>query len=283
MTGSFTQAAESLRVSQPTISKAIKDMEEELGVHLFDRTGKKAELTNDGQTVLAQSRDIVQSFENLTTGLNPDARAQKGKLRIGLPPMAGAGYFPEIIGRFHERYPGISLELMESGARKIEDDIESGALDIGVVLLPTKQQHIYHTIPIADERLAVIVHVGHPLASRESVTLKELAGQAFILFQEDFALHGRISAACLGAGFQPRIVCESSQWDFIGNLVAAKLGISLLPKIICRRMSPDRITVLPLADPVIPWSLAFVWRKDRYLSFAAREWIRFVRTFYPNV
>jgi DNA-binding transcriptional LysR family regulator len=281
LSGSFTKAAETLRVSQPTISKVVKDMEEELGILLFNRTGKKAELTNEGQMIFNQAKDIVNSFDNLSSALSQATHLVKGKLRIGLPPMAGAGYFPEVIGQFHERYPGIMLELIEYGARKIAEDIENGALDIGVVLLPTKHD-VYHSIPIADEKLKLIVHSEHRLAAQTEVSLSELAAEAFIIFREDFSLHERIISACISSGFQPRVVCESSQWDFIGNLVAAKLGIALLPENICRQMNPERIATVSLVQPEIPWKLAFIWRKDVYLSFAAKEWIRFVQTIYPN-
>jgi len=280
-TGSFTKAAESLHISQPTISKAVKEMEDELGYVLFLRTGKKAEITPEGQLILNQARDIVHSFQNLSSELPHGPNMLQGKLRMGVPPMAGAGYFPEVIGQFHEQYPGITLELVEYGAKKIEEEIENGALDIGVVLLPTKHD-LYHTIPFADERLMLIVHPGHRLASKEEVALKELAEESFILFREDFALHDRIPAICMSVGFQPRIVFETSQWDFIGNLVAAKLGIALLPESICRQIDPTRVAARPLVAPVIPWRLAFIWRKDRYLSFAAKEWIRFMRSIYPE-
>lgn len=276
LTGSFTKAAEVLRVSQPTISKVVKDMEDELGILLFNRTGKKAELTNEGQMIFNQAKDIVNSFDSLSSAINQAAHLVKGKLRIGLPPMAGAGYFAEFIGQFHERYPGIVLELVEYGARKIAEEIENGALDIGVVLLPTKHD-IYHSILIADEKLKLIVHPEHRLAGRTEVSLSELAGEGFIMFPEDFSLHDRIMSACVSSGFQPRVVCESSHWDFIGNLVAAKLGIALLPEHICRQMNPERISTVSLVQPEIPWKLAFIWRKDVYLSYAAKEWIRLLR------
>ncbi|WP_170318220.1 LysR substrate-binding domain-containing protein [Paenibacillus thalictri] len=281
MTGSFTKAAESLHISQPTISKAVKEIEDELGVILFDRTGKKAELTSEGYRIVSQARDIVGSFNSLTSEVNQAAHLHKGKLRIGLPPMAGAGFFPELIGKFHEQYPGIMLELVEYGAKRLAADIESGALDFGAVLLPVNRD-LYHSILIAEERLMLIVHPEHPLASRAEVPMEELSEESFILFREDFALNERIPAACISAGFQPRIVCESSQWDLIGSLVGVKLGISLMPEHICKKMNPAAVTSVPLVNPIIPWRLGFIWRKDRYLSFAAKEWIRFLQSKYAG-
>ncbi|MBD3918323.1 LysR family transcriptional regulator [Paenibacillus sp. PR3] len=279
-TGSFTKAAQTMFVSQPTISKMIKSVEEELGVELFDRSGSRIVPTDVGQLIVDQANVIAHAFDNLTTGLDELASLRRGKLRIGLPPMAGASYFAEPIGRFHAMYPGISIELAEDGAKRIEADIENGALDFGVVLLPTKSE-LFESILIADERLMVLVHPEHRYAARGRIALTELEPEPLISFSEGFALHDRIPAACLSEGFRPNIVCESSQWDLIVRLVAANLGAALLPESICREAG-DGVAAVALDQPIIPWRLAFVWRKDRYLSYAAKEWIRFLRTWFPE-
>lgn len=121
----------------------------------------------------------------------------------------------------------------------------------------------------------MLVPAGHRLDGAQNVPLKELAEEEFVLFREDFALHDRIISECVKAGFQPKVVYESSQWDLISRMVAAGMGIALLPETICRDMDRSRIAVIPLTEPVIPWQLGMIWRRDRYLSFAAREWIAF--------
>lgn len=273
---SFTKAGEELHITQPTISKMIKNIEEELGVELFDRSGRRVELTDAGEVILAQAKHIVTAFENLSSELDVLRSLKKGHIRIGLPPMAGSSFFPQVIGQFHEQYPEITVELVEVGAKKVEADVESGALDIGVGLLPTKAD-IYHSITIVKGRLMVLVHPTHPLANRSEVRLAELSQELFVLFREDFALHDRIPAECMRAGFQPHVVCESSQWDFIREMVAANLGIALLPETICQGFDPTRVCFIPLVEPEIPWHLAIIWRKDRYVSFATQEWIKFTR------
>lgn len=107
--------------------------------------------------------------------------------------------------------------------------------------------------------------------------LAELADEPFVLFREDFTLHDRIIRECIQAGFEPRVVYESSQWDLISGMVAANLGIALLPETICKEIDSSRVAILPLDNPTIPWQLGMIWRKDRYMSFAAREWIAFTR------
>lgn len=273
---SFTKAAENLYLTQPTISKMIRNLEEELGVTLLDRVGKRVEITDAGAIIYEQAQKINKAFQNLTDQLQDLCNAKIGMIRMGLPPMVGANFFPEVIGKFREQYPGITIQLVENGAKKTEEDVRSGALDLGVVVLPTNEEE-FHCFSFVNKVLKVIVHPSHPLAHREQVRLAELANESFLLFREDFALHDRIIAECIGVGFQPRVIYESSQWDFIREMVAANLGIALLPETVCEGMDPQRIRVLSLADPVIPWHLAVIWKKDRYLSFAAREWIHFTR------
>lgn len=274
---SFTKAAQSLFITQPTISKTIKSMEDELGVALFDRVGKKVELTDAGKAIELQAQAIVKSFQNISSELNDLMNLKRGHIRIGLPPMVGSSFFPMIIGEFHKAYPEVTIQLFEDGAKKVEIDVAAGALDIGVVVLPVEGD-VFETFPFVEEKMKLLVHPTHPLAGREEVALTELSEDYFVLFREDFALHDRIIGECVRAGFQPRVVYESSQWDLIREMVAVKLGVALLPETICRDLDSNRVSVISLVDPVIPWHLGMIWRKGRYLSFAAREWITFTRT-----
>ncbi len=273
---SFTKAAEVMYITQPTISKTIKAMEEELGVVLFDRVGKKIELTDAGRIIATQAQQIVTSFQNLTAELDDLRNLKKGHLRIGLPPMVGASFFPKVIGEFHQRYPDITIQLFEDGAKKVEQDVAGGLLDVGVVVLPTVEAEL-SCFPFVEEKLNLVVHPSHPLAARESADLAELSQDGFVLFREDFTLHDRIIGECAKAGFQPHVIYESSQWDLISEMVAVGLGITLLPETICREIDDEGVRIIPLVKPVIPWKLGIVWRDDRYQSFATREWIRFAQ------
>lgn len=273
---SFSNAAKSLYISQPTISKMIRNLEVELGADLFYREGKSIRLTDAGQILLTKAQNIVESFGSLSSELDSLRKLKQGHIRIGLPPMVGASFFPAVIGQFHKRYPEVTIRLHEDGAKKVENDVETGLIDIGVVVLPVNMGK-FHCFTFIEEKLELLVPAGHRLAGANNVRLGELADEEFVLFREDFALHDRIITACVKAGFQPNVVYESSQWDLISRMVAAGLGIALLPETICRDMDRSRIEIIPLTEPAIPWQLGMIWRRDRYLSFAAREWISFAK------
>ncbi|WP_274649312.1 LysR family transcriptional regulator [Paenibacillus humicola] len=274
---SFTKAAEALHITQPTISKTVKNLEDELGVRLFIRGKRGMELTDAGQIVARQAQEIVQSFGSLTAELHDLTELRKGSIRIGLPPMVGSKFFPGVMSGFRQRYPGIAVHMMEDGSKKLEEEVAAGSLDAAAVLLPVSPD-LFELYPFLDEKLMLVVHPRHPLADRREVAMTDLAEEAFILFREDFALHDRILAECARAGFQPRVLVESSQWDFIAEMAAGGLGIGLLPETICAGLDPKRVHSVALTGPEIPWRVTLIWRKEGYLSFAAKEWIRFAKT-----
>lgn len=273
---SFTKAAEALFITQPTISKTIRSMEEELGVVLFNRQGKQIELTDAGKIIVDRAADILNSFQNLSSELDDLRNLKRGHIRIGLPPMVGSSFFPKLMGLFHQLYPEITIRLFEDGAKKVEIDVADGSLDLGVIVLPTTEEG-FGSFPFVEEKLNLIVSPTHRLANRKEVSLADLREEFFIMFREDFALHDRIIKECEKAGFQPKLIYESSQWDLISQMAAEGLGIALLPEAVCRDMDPSRVSIISLANPVIPWKLGIIWREDRYLSFAAREWLKLAR------
>ncbi|WLR51671.1 LysR family transcriptional regulator [Bacillus tianshenii] len=272
---SFTRAANKLYITQPTISKMIKNLETELGVDLFDRSQKKLVLTDAGRVILEQSQAIERAVHHLENELDNLLGLKKGHVRIGLPPIMDARFFPNLLGRFHEEYPGITFQLVEDGSKKIEEAVAKDELDIGITVLPTDTD-LFDSFSFVKEDLKLIVHSSHPLAEQEEVRLAELKDESFILFNKDFVLHDRIISACNHVGFEPYVISESSQWGFIEEMVACKLGVSLLPTSICHHLHSN-VRKINVVNPSIHWHLALIWRHNHYLSYAAKEWLRFTK------
>ncbi len=279
---SFSLAAQKLHVSQPTVSKLVKNIEEELGILLFDRSSRQIELTDAGKILYKQGLQIITLFENIPVELLDVKGLKKGQIKIGLPPMVGARFFPQIISEFNKLYPLIKIKLFEYGAKKVETELLQGNIDIGVVLLPIDQED-FAFFPFVNNPLMLLVHPNHPLAGKAAVALRELSNENFIFLSKDFTLHNLIYEECIKKGFHPKIIYESSQWDFISEMVAANLGIALLPEPVCRNLDSNRIKTIPLNEPTINWYLAIAWRKNKYLSYAAKEWINFTHSFLHQV
>lgn len=278
---SFTRAADHLFVTQPTISKMIKNLEEELGVELFDRSGKKLTMTDAGRVVYEQALLINKSFNNLETEMENLLGLKTGHIRIGLPPIIDPVFFPELIGKFHEKYPDITFQLLEDGSKKIEDAVEQDKVDIGITVLPAKDG-LFRSKSLFKEDLKLVLQADHPLAGQEAVSLADLKDEPFILFNEDYILREMVISSCRKAGFSPKIISQSSRWDFIEAMVACRLGLSILPESITRQMG-SKVTALSIVDSDLTWTLGVIWRKDQYLSYAAKEWLRFLVDSKPEL
>ncbi|BDG04968.1 putative HTH-type transcriptional regulator YwbI [Anaeromyxobacter oryzae] len=272
----FTRAGAVLHLSQSAVSKAVRALEDSVGVPLLLREGRGVEPTAAGRVVFERSEAVLRSVREIDDEVADLSALRRGRVRVGLPPMVGAAFFPAVLGAFRERHAGVSLELREQGAREIEAAIAGRDLDVGVTVLPTNEE-VFEAFPFVRDELAAVLHRTHPLAGRKRVRLAELAETPLVLYSRDFALHAHILDACRSRGFSPKIASESSQWDFIAAMVAANVGMALLPRTICRRLEPGSVRVVTLVDPTIGWNLALIRRRGGYASEAARAFVECTR------
>lgn len=277
---SFTKAAKLLHVSQPSISKMVRNLEEELGVILIDRSGHRIALTDAGLALYERSIKIVDSLKDVARDLDDLSSGNKGHIRIGIPPMVQTSFFATAIGEFKKKYPNIIIELVEVGSKAVENMIEEGSIDVGVVVLPIKSKVKMSMFSFIKDPIWLIVYPEHSLATRDCVNITDLRDEPIVMFRKDFALHDHIVEKCREYGFEPKVLCESSQWDFMVEIVAAKLGIALLPKLVCDKLAINVIKALPIAQEISPWHLAVMWKQDTYLSFAARKWLNYVASLF---
>lgn len=271
-----TKAAEILHMTQPTLSKIIKSLEDELGVILFDRSGKYVKLTDSGTAAMRQIQTIIQAVDDLHIKLEDVANLKTGTIKIGLPPVVSSVFFPRIVAGFQKHYPNIDFQIVEEGAKKVEQLVMDGHIDLGVVVAPVDEA-VFEVTSFIEQRLTAVVHKSHPLAGKDTVSLRELRAEPYIVFPRGFAVREHIVNACHSEGFEPRIAYESSQWDLLAEMVAENLGISIMPEAICRKIASKEVHTLSLQDPVIPWHLIIIWRKEKYVSFAAKQFMKFAQ------
>lgn len=275
----FTKAAMALHVSQPSLSKTIKGMEDELGVPLFYRSFRQLELTDAGKALLHNAKHVLNAYENLTSELNDVMDLKKGETKIGIPPIIGAAFCSEVISRYIDLFPYIDVSLIEVGSKKIKDGIREGTLDIGFICNTPLQMKEMETVQLIRDPLHLVVHTAHRLSKQKSIRLADLEKESFIMYRQDFSLYDRIVEACSVSGFYPKIVCESSQKDFILEMVDAKLGIALLPSQISERIASNTIATIPLNDASVHLELGMIWKRNEYLPFSVREFISVANEF----
>ncbi|MBN8207782.1 LysR family transcriptional regulator [Bacillus sp. NTK071] len=274
---SFTKAASTLHVSQPSISKAVKHIEDELGVPLFYRS-KQLELTDAGRAVLVNAKHVLSAFRNLTSELSDLTELKKGEIKIGIPPIIGAAFFSKLISQFKELYPMVEIILTEVGSKRIKLGVEDGSLDIGLICNTPVQNENFESVRVINDPLMLIVHSSHPLSAFKEVNLADLEYESFILYREDFTLHDRIIEECSKKGFYPNIVCQSSQKDFMIEMVEAKLGVALMPGKIAKAIPNEAIKSLELTHSNVSLELGMVWKRNKYLPYAVKEFIKLAQS-----
>ncbi|MGE7118773.1 LysR family transcriptional regulator [Peribacillus sp. NPDC046944] len=270
---SFTKAAAHSYLTQPSLSKAIKKLEQELHVELFDRSTRHLRLTDAGRIVYQQGQKALQALSELDVLLDDLKDIATGEIKIGMPPLIGTLFFPGIARRFHQQHPNVSIELVELGAKLIGQLVEDGRIDLGLIVMPANEAK-FDIYPFIQDEFVLFVHDDHPLAHQSSVSLTELKEEKFILFTKDFTLHDYVIQACEEKGFSPIISYQSSQWDLIVELVSSRLGIALLPKLIYEKQTNSDVKIIPIENATLLWKLGIITKKGSYHSFAVKELLK---------
>ena len=269
--GGFTQAAAVLHASQSAISKQVAQLEQRLGVRLLERSGPHLRLTDAGRVVQRRAEDFLRLRQELQRELDDLGQLARGELRLGLPMLGSDALFAGLFAEYRRRYPNIAVHLQEGGSKLVEQLVLSGELELGAGLQP--DDPAFDSQPFCNEPLDVLLPADHPLASRESLELVELSDTPFLLYQQSFTLNDRLLRACREAGFEPKEGGRSGQADFLGALGAAGQGAVLLPRVVAKDLERPGLVRVLLSQPDLRWDISFIWRRDAYLSNAAKAWL----------
>ncbi|WP_147818664.1 LysR family transcriptional regulator [Salidesulfovibrio onnuriiensis] len=276
----FARAAAVACCTQSAVSKAVRQLEDEVGVPLLNRGGKGGALTAAGEAVYARGLRMLAERDDLLEEIDAIRGIRKGRLSVGIPRIGSSTLFAPIFALYRERYPDIDIRLVEHGADRLREALHTGEVELAASLLPVSGEYRWHSL--RREPLAALVPCGSPLAGGGSVCLADLKDMPFILFAEGFSLNRIIVDACRRSGFEPRVVARSSQIRFICELVAAGLGVAFLPRMVAERRRVPGLDILPLAEEHTDWHTAVIWREGTFLSHAAAAWLEVVRELYPG-
>ncbi|MCU4535726.1 LysR family transcriptional regulator [Acinetobacter bereziniae] len=274
---SFTLAADRLFMTQPTISKSIKHLEEELGTALFKKgeAGRKREvvLTYIGELIYQHALNILSEQKLIFDNIDQVQDLKKGKLTIGLPPL-GSVLLSPLIALFHQNYPDIQLKFLEVGANAIEEAIAAKSIDVGILLGNLRPS--FAAIPVIDSPMCLLAKKNSHWNQKITVNLNELKEEKFLLYADSFTLNKMIIQAANSVGFEPKVVCKSSQWDFITKMVEFNMGIAILPKIYCDQLDPQKFCSAILNEPKLHWTLSMAWNITVAMSPATKAWLNIV-------
>ena len=268
----FGRAADRLFISQPVLSRQIRELEHEVGSELVIRTKRVIRLTDSGIVLLEYARRIVADAEQALEAVKRAETGQVGVLRIGYVPSSTNSVLPEIVARFRREFPDVTLLLEELHN---EQEVEAVRLLDFWITRPSALGAKHHRELLFSEPYVAVVPADHRLASEAALTLEQLAAEPFIFVarQARTSRYDYLIAACRGAGFSPRIVQEVSSHQALLGFVAAGLGVAVTAS---SNQSLRRVGVVfvPLAG--LEASLAICWSNAK-LSPAANKFLELAR------
>ncbi len=279
---SFTKASKALHISQPSISKGIKSLEDHWNVRLFDRKGKNIELTEMGAYLLPRIENLMKDFTRLNEELDSKPILNTGKLTVGVPPMIATSVISPFISHFIKTYPHIELELKEVGSQDIIAAIDEGLVETGFVALPISTDMPYDFFIFNQEPLEVVLWPDHPLAAQAELTLEDIRDETLVYYAKSFSLNAYIRTFYQKIMAHPKIACQSNNWDLLVEMVGTRLGIALLPQSVCRRIPAGKAVHIPLVNPSIYWTLAMTWKSKGFLSHSARTWVQSFKDYFKD-
>jgi DNA-binding transcriptional LysR family regulator len=229
--GSMTAAARRLYVSQSAISEQVRDLEQELGCKLLDRSGRSLQLTPQGQVFLEEARRTLDAAQRAIDVTRKAAHGEVGTLTIGFFLWGAAGFFPRIIREFRKLRPGIRLSLVDMHATQQIAALEAGTIDVGLTrpLQPPLDKVLRSELLFRDPAVAVM-RPDHRLAN-QAVTVRDLAEERLVVAERrsNTEFFDNVVAMCAAEGFSPQIVNTSGTWSGVLTLVEAGEGIALVP------------------------------------------------------
>jgi DNA-binding transcriptional LysR family regulator len=269
--GGFTEASKVVFATQSTVSKAVKQLEDELGVRLLDRVGSRSSMTAAGEIVYRRALTMLAERDDLVAELDDLRGLKRGLLRLGLPRVSSEILFPPMFAAYRARYPGIEVRVVEQGSARLEELLRAGEIDLGALVMSTSEEFAFQDL--RREPVVALLAKDHPLAAKDAVSFRELAHLPFILFDEGFALNQLVADACRQNGFAPNVVARSIQFGFMLELVAAGIGVAFIARFVAEQRRHDGVKPLLVTGPPLEWRLALSWRAGGYLSQAARAWL----------
>jgi DNA-binding transcriptional LysR family regulator len=257
--GNITRAAERLHLSQPALSTAVRTLEAQLGVALLDRSDRVLRLTPAGELLLAEGRGLLREADRVFSAVAALDRSAVGRLRIGLTPTARYGLGPTLLAACASSAPGVMLYPAEDATGALLRGVRSGRLDLAVLFCAVGPVEGVVLEPFVSEPAVVHMRSDHPLASRSSVALEELADEVFLVAEgaESGGFTARVLELCRARGFDPTV--RPDPYPDLGlQAVREGLGVVLYVRGAFPESMPDSAFV-PVAPPVgFPFSL--VWR-----------------------
>lgn len=273
---SLTGAANELFVTQPAISLAIKELENEFGIILFNRQNNKLTLTTDGELFYEKAVYILQYCSEMQYEMDNHGKPCRA-LRIGIPPVLSSIFFPGMLDAYTSSYPNANVTLEEYGSVRACDMILKDELDIAIINMEMYNVDRLDSCILLHDQLVFCVAENHPLANKESISVADIDGQNIVLFNKDSVQNSLLKARFDANNVRPNIIMQGSQLYTIINFIRGGNCGSFLYESTMAGLT--KYKSVPLTPP-IKTDIGIVWKKGRYITSQMQEFIQFSKNYW---
>ena len=270
---SITQAAAELYVTQPAISTAIKELEKEFSISLFTRAKNHLSLTKEGEVFYQKAQKLLAEYNNTMEQFH-DLGKDIPTLRIGIPPLLSAIFFPDMMIEFKKEYPDIPFELFEYGSIRAANMVMEGKLDLALVNMHFYEIDKLNSYKLMTDKLVFCVSKEHPLAKCREVTIDMIKDEPVIMYNTDSVQNETLDAAFKRINTNPNTILHASQLFTIRNFVCNNLGGAFLYASLLRNL--PGVTGLPIS-PAITQDIGLIWKKGSYTTDSTEKFINYAK------
>jgi LysR family cyn operon transcriptional activator len=269
----FRRAAESLHISQPTLSQQIQQLEKELGAPLFDRVGKRVRLTVAGDTFRHHAQRVLQELVEAQVALVELDGLKRGKLYVGAVQTLNTYLIPPIIARFTTLHPGVFLSVQELTAGQIEQELLRGRLNLGISFIAPARADI-GSEPLFEEELVLIVSTRHRLARRKMLKMNELATERLVLLPDSYYPRQLLDEKAREAGIRLTVAVELNSIEGILAAIKSSGGATVLPALALAKKEVG-LRAIELTEPTPRRTVGLLWRRDGYRCKATTAFMEY--------
>ena len=267
---SITKASSELHLAQPSVSVAIRELEDYYGVRLFDRLGRRIVPTEEGKVFYGYASHILSAFDEMETQVRNSDRL--GILRVGASITIGTCLLPELVKRCQAKLPGLRIVVSVCNSAEVETAVLTNQVDVGLIETNPSSDD-FTALPFMEDSLCAIAAPGHPLAGEKPVTLSDLAQYPFLMREKGSAGREILDAAFALQGLSVQPVWESASTGAIVQAVAQGLGVAVLPLMLVQRdLHSGLVVALPLR-PQICRTLHILYHKNKFLTGSLQTFI----------
>ena len=271
--GSFTQAAKHLHLSQPALTVQIRQLEDMLGVQLFDRNTRSVALTRTGAELVPQLERLQEEMDAVLAQTRDVAAGRRGVVRLACIPSFASSRLPDAISAFRQQHPHITFSLKDANWTRVVAMVRSGEVDFGVADLTAAEPDL-EFLPVMEDRMQVIYPATHPIATMKKVTLAALAQYPMVMMDPDTSARHTIDGAFASAGCYPTRACEVMYMATAVAMVRAGLGFTILPASAIEWRAHVGLAVRRIDEPAFLRRLGLIKRAGRSLPPASEAFMR---------